>query len=295
MQLVITLTLVAVFNERFGVDLAFLADTGLFLRSGGAVPTREDMVAYRSTFIFNVFVFSQIFNEFNARSLGDDWNVWRGLHRNRIFIVIIFISMGMQAIMVELCGEFCTTTGLTGQHWLYSILLGALAIPVGVLMRFVPVPARASDYANFYIAYFNAAMDKRSGGKLPAAAQTASLEDGEGGGAPHSPSHRGLRITSKAALGGTGAPSPVLAPPFSPTTSLANVTGIHTGYSPKMGPAGNDAGFAPLPAQQRGGAGGGSAHLVLASPVTPSDVSAGGNLGDSRSPAPLLPQEQPAL
>ena len=28
--------------------------------------------------VFNVFVFAQVFNEFNARILFDDWNVFAG-------------------------------------------------------------------------------------------------------------------------------------------------------------------------------------------------------------------------
>lgn len=71
----------------------------------------------------------------NSRSLGDDWNVFRGLHKNAMFAGIILLSAGVQAIIVEFGGMFTKTTGLTGWHWLYTILMGAIALPLGFLMR----------------------------------------------------------------------------------------------------------------------------------------------------------------
>lgn len=60
---------------------------------------------------------------------------YRGLSHNRIFVAIIFITMGVQGIIVEFGGLFTKTTGLTGMHWLYTILMGLIALPLGILMR----------------------------------------------------------------------------------------------------------------------------------------------------------------
>lgn len=46
--------------------------------------------------MFNAFVFAQVFNEFNARSIFDEWNVLKGLHKNPIFMAIIVITIGLQ-------------------------------------------------------------------------------------------------------------------------------------------------------------------------------------------------------
>merc|ERR1712100_886856 len=45
----------------------------------------------------------------------------------------------MQAAIVELGGEFTRTTGLNWYQWLSTIGMGAFAIPVGILMRVIPI------------------------------------------------------------------------------------------------------------------------------------------------------------
>ena len=60
-----------------------------------AVPEPESAAGRRKhfTLIFNAFVFCQIFNEFNARSIGDDANVLRGLATNPIFQGVIVFTV----------------------------------------------------------------------------------------------------------------------------------------------------------------------------------------------------------
>ncbi|KAG6961972.1 hypothetical protein JG687_00007401 [Phytophthora cactorum] len=48
------------------------------------------------TIIFNTFVFSQLFNEFNARKTNNDWQVFNGLVANPLFIMIILITLFVQ-------------------------------------------------------------------------------------------------------------------------------------------------------------------------------------------------------
>jgi hypothetical protein len=52
-----------------------------------------------------------------------------------MFLGIIAISAGVQAIIVEFGQLGVKTTGLTNMHWLYTILMGAIACPLGILMR----------------------------------------------------------------------------------------------------------------------------------------------------------------
>lgn len=142
-QLTLLLVLLLVGKEDL-VTEEHLADHGFST-------TAADKDRYLNTFIFNAFVFCQLFNEFNARSIEDDWNVFRGLSKNWLFMAIIFATVGMQAFIVEVGGDFTKTTGLSGIHWLYTILLGAIALPLGVLMRFIPVGERETDYAEYYL------------------------------------------------------------------------------------------------------------------------------------------------
>ena len=91
----------------------------------------EDIEFYVSTFIFNYFVFAQIFNEINARELRDSqFAAFLGLGKNPSFLAVIFISAGLQAIFAQLGNVIFKTTGLTGEHWGYTVGLAALTLPM---------------------------------------------------------------------------------------------------------------------------------------------------------------------
>jgi len=89
--------------------------------------------------IFNAFIWCQIFNEYTARSIGDEPNCFKDIHKNYIFFMVTIITIGCQIFLIELGGEFVKTSHLTMYQWLVTIGLGAIGLPVGVLMRFIPV------------------------------------------------------------------------------------------------------------------------------------------------------------
>lgn len=101
-----------------------------------------------TTLIFNAFVFSQIFNEFNARSIFDEWNIFKGLTHNPIFLAVIVLTTILQYFIVTFGGEFTRTTPLTVDQWLITIAFGLISLPVGFIMRFVPV--KEADDSFFY-------------------------------------------------------------------------------------------------------------------------------------------------
>jgi hypothetical protein len=49
-------------------------------------------------------VATQVFNEFNARSIGDDANIFRGLARNPWFQCIIVFTVIVQYLIVQVRG-----------------------------------------------------------------------------------------------------------------------------------------------------------------------------------------------
>ena len=49
-----------------------------------------------NSMVFNTFIFLQLFNEINARKIEDEYNVFAGLHRNFIFLGVLFISVFFQ-------------------------------------------------------------------------------------------------------------------------------------------------------------------------------------------------------
>ena len=109
------------FNVPNGIDLG-----------DGASPT----VHY--TMVFNVFVMMQVFNEFNARKINNEWNVFSHIFDNYLFWVIIIGTIIVQLIIVEIGGEVMNTTTLSWGQIGMSILFGFLGLIYQQLVRTVP-------------------------------------------------------------------------------------------------------------------------------------------------------------
>jgi len=99
----------------------------------------EDKEWVHGSIIFNTFVFCQVFNEYTSKNLGDDWDVFSTIPENPIFIAVSVVTVLLQILLIEVGGEFVETSPLTGVQWIITIALGFISIPVGILMRFVPV------------------------------------------------------------------------------------------------------------------------------------------------------------
>ena len=89
--------------------------------------------------IFNTFVFMQVFNEINARNM-EDFNVFRGLFSNRIFMGVLAFTGFAQWIIVTFAADFAQTIALNWQHWVISVIIGIVAIPIAFVVKFIPVP-----------------------------------------------------------------------------------------------------------------------------------------------------------
>lgn len=113
---------------------------------GGEMMDVDDGSKEHYTIIFNSFVFCQIFNEFNARSLFNDWRVFRGLQKNWIFIGVIVTTVVIQFLLVTFGGSFAGTKALSAEQWVTTVGIGAIALPVGTLARFIPVTEKPSDF-----------------------------------------------------------------------------------------------------------------------------------------------------
>lgn len=92
----------------------------------------------KNTLIFNTFVLCQVFNEFNSRSM-EKKNVFEGLHKNRLFIGIVGITIILQVVMVEFLNKFANTERLDGPQWGVCIAIAAVSWPLGWIVKFIPV------------------------------------------------------------------------------------------------------------------------------------------------------------
>uniref|UniRef100_I1QK62 Calcium-transporting ATPase n=2 Tax=Oryza TaxID=4527 RepID=I1QK62_ORYGL len=108
--------------------------------------SREDAEKTQNTFIFNTFVFCQIFNEFNARK-PEERNVFKGITKNHLFMGIIAITTVFQILIIEFLGKFFKTVRLNWRLWLVSVAIGIISWPLAYLGKFIPVPVRPlQDY-----------------------------------------------------------------------------------------------------------------------------------------------------
>ncbi|KAI3806020.1 hypothetical protein L1987_21910 [Smallanthus sonchifolius] len=93
----------------------------------------------KNTIIFNTFVLCQVFNEFNSRKL-EKRNIFKGIHKNRLFVGIIGVTIILQIVMVEFLKNFADTERLNVVQWGICVGIAGLSWPIGWLMKLIPVP-----------------------------------------------------------------------------------------------------------------------------------------------------------
>jgi len=92
------------------------------------------------TIIFNTFVFFQVFNEFNSRTVDRKLNIFENLFTNWIFISIIVLTVVVQFLMVQSFGNFTQCVPLTLLQWATSVSLAYFTLPIGYLVRIFVTP-----------------------------------------------------------------------------------------------------------------------------------------------------------
>lgn len=90
------------------------------------------------TYVFCTFVFSQVFNYFNCRKIGQrELNVFEKLFSK--FNIYFWISLAFvcifQFVMVQILFFLTQTTPLTRSEWGACIITGSLVIPIAALLK----------------------------------------------------------------------------------------------------------------------------------------------------------------
>ncbi|KAI7875652.1 PMCA-type calcium-translocating P-type ATPase [Lichtheimia hyalospora FSU 10163] len=98
-------------------------------------PTESPLL---QTVVFNTFVFCQIFNEINSRCIDSNLNVFKNMFANKFFIIIFVICVAGQALIVNFGGAAFQVTPIDGIHWLISVAVGFLSLPIGLVIRLIP-------------------------------------------------------------------------------------------------------------------------------------------------------------
>ncbi|PIN23319.1 Calcium transporting ATPase [Handroanthus impetiginosus] len=91
------------------------------------------------TLIFTTFVLCQVFNLFNARILKKK-NVFKGILKNKMFLLITGATIIIQLAMVEVLNKFAHAGRLDWKQWGLCIGIAAFTWPVGLFTKFLPAP-----------------------------------------------------------------------------------------------------------------------------------------------------------
>jgi P-type Ca2+ transporter type 2C len=90
------------------------------------------------TVVFNTFAWLQISNQINCRRIDQNLNVFVGMHRNWLFVLITSVTIGGQILIINFGGSAFSIARLNGAQWGVSLILGLFSLPLGALIRLIP-------------------------------------------------------------------------------------------------------------------------------------------------------------
>ncbi|UZJ57064.1 hypothetical protein CBS101457_006384 [Exobasidium rhododendri] len=127
----------SVYQFALILTLNFAGKSLLNLNATDAVGViREDNLL--RSLIFNLYVFCQLFNQINCRSLSRDLNFFSGLHRNFWFIGILAVEVAFQILIAYKGGAAFSVVTMGGREWAITIIGGLISWPIGCLIRLAP-------------------------------------------------------------------------------------------------------------------------------------------------------------
>ena len=92
------------------------------------------------TYIFNIFIWFQLFNEINSRKIRDEVWTFEGLGRAPMFVIIWFITAGFQVLIVQVGYRAFEVSkyGLTVEQWFTCIAWGAVPLVWRFILLLIP-------------------------------------------------------------------------------------------------------------------------------------------------------------
>ncbi|KAL3319692.1 hypothetical protein Ciccas_001638 [Cichlidogyrus casuarinus] len=76
------------------------------------------------TLVFNTFVLMTLCNEFNARKIHNERNVFSGLINSPLFVIIMLFTLASQVLIIEYGGVALSTKRMGLELWLWSTFFG---------------------------------------------------------------------------------------------------------------------------------------------------------------------------
>ncbi|RZC38902.1 plasma membrane calcium-transporting ATPase 2 [Asbolus verrucosus] len=127
----------AVYQLTVIFTLLFLGDQMLDIESGRFAEL-DAGPSQHFTVIFNSFVMMTLFNEFNARKIHGQRNVFEGIFTNPIFYTIWIGTCLSQILIIQYGKMAFSTKSLTLEQWLWCLFFGLGTLLWGQLVTTVP-------------------------------------------------------------------------------------------------------------------------------------------------------------
>ncbi len=101
----------------------------------------DDQFSVHFTYVFNIFVFLQLFNFFNSRILDDSFNVFKDITKSSYFIVIVISIIILQILFLTFLGPAIRVVqwGLDPISWALCIVVGSFSLLISVLLKLIPL------------------------------------------------------------------------------------------------------------------------------------------------------------
>jgi len=96
----------------------------------------KDQAMKSLSMLFNCFIMMQVANEICARRINNEYTIFHGILQSPIFLTVIVVTLGLQAIIINLLGMFFKVNPLTWHEWLVSMAVGAGIILWSFMLRF---------------------------------------------------------------------------------------------------------------------------------------------------------------
>jgi len=136
----------SVFQLIVLIIITFMGDSIFDVRDGVIINYSEPIPdeikndpSKHMTLVFNTFVWLQLFNELNARKIHDEINIFSGITKNRVFLYVCVLQVVMQILIVQFTGKWFKCEPLNVSEWFICIAIGAMSLPVGLLLRCISV------------------------------------------------------------------------------------------------------------------------------------------------------------
>ena len=128
-------------NHYFLMCLGLVISGRLYYISSSDKDYEGDEPSMHFTYIFNIFVFLQIFNFLNARKLNDELNIFEGLQRSKLFVVIVILIIVLQVLLVTFGYRVVNVYmwGLSWKGWILTIVVSSLGLVVSFLLKVIPL------------------------------------------------------------------------------------------------------------------------------------------------------------